>query len=79
MLYLVPTFIGVQATDFGSISDFSSLFISSQHPVFAAGMAYVSMALCGALGLVAVFYVVFSHASVANDTASAPAMPAGVE
>ncbi len=76
MLYLVPTFIGVQATDFDNLSDFSSLFISSQHPVFAAGMAYVSMAICGALGLIAVLYVIFSHASVADDIASADPTPA---
>ena len=79
MLYLVPTFIGVQATDFGNLTDFSSLFISSSHPVFAAGMAYVSMALSGALGLVAVVYVIFFHASVADDVGDAKAATAGGE
>ena len=79
MLYLVPTFIGVQATDFGNLTDFSSLFISSSHPVFAAGMAYVSMGLSGALGLVAVVYVIFFHASVADDVGDAKAATAGGE
>lgn len=77
LLYLVPTFIGVQATDFGNLNDFSSLFISSSHPVFAAGMAYVSMALCGALGLVAVAYVLFFHATVVGDVAVAKATRSG--
>ncbi len=79
MLYLVPTFIGVQATDFKNLDDFSSLFISSSHPVFAAGMAYASMALSGALGLVAVVYVIFFHASVTDDAGDAKAATAGGE
>lgn len=71
LLYLVPTFIGVQATDFGNLDSFSSLFISSSHPVFAAGMAYVSMALAGVLGLAAVVYVLFFHATVSDDIGDA--------
>lgn len=79
LLYLVPTFLGVQATDFANLDDFSSLFISSSHPVFAAGMAYVSMTLCGLLGLVAVVYVLFLHAAVADDVAAAKTTMAGGE
>ncbi len=71
LLYLVPTFVGVQATDFDNLDSFSSIFISSRHPVFAAGMAYVSMAIAGALGLVAVVYVLFFHATVSDDIADA--------
>ncbi len=67
LLYLVPTIAGVQATDFGGISSISSLMISSDHPVFAAGLTYVSMALAGILGLIAVGYVVFFHAAVTAD------------
>ena len=66
-LYLVPTFIGVQATDFGNINGFTSLFISSSHPVFATAMVYVSVVLCGLLGFIAVGYVAFYHASVVPD------------
>ena len=66
-LYLVPTFLGVQATDVGNLDDYSSLFVSSSHPVFAAAMAYVSVALCGILGFIAVGYVAFFHASVVTD------------
>ncbi|HYM14948.1 MAG TPA: hypothetical protein VEZ14_05275 [Dehalococcoidia bacterium] len=67
VLYLVPTLLGVQATDFGNVSTFSKLFISSDHPVFAAALTYANMALAGALGMVAVVYVVFFHASPARD------------
>jgi hypothetical protein len=71
VLYLVPTLLGVQATDFGNVSTFSKLFISSEHPVPAAAITYVNMALAGLLGLVAVCYVLFFHA------ATAPDLPAG--
>jgi hypothetical protein len=77
LLYLVPTFLGVQATVFGNLDDVSSLFISSSHPVFAAGMAYVTMALAGVLGLVAVFYVIFQHATVGPDLPNADAKAGG--
>lgn len=71
ILYLVPTLLGVQATDFGNVDTFSKLFISSEHPVFAAGITYVSMALAGALGLIAVAYVLFFHATAEPDIPSA--------
>lgn len=67
VLYLVPTLLGVQATDFGNISRVSSLFISSEHPVFATGLTYVNMTLAALLGLVAVGYVVFFHAAMTRD------------
>jgi hypothetical protein len=67
VLYLVPTFLGVQATDFQSLHSVSSAMISSDHPTFAAGVAYLNMALAGVLGLVAVGYVVFFHSALAPD------------
>lgn len=67
VLYLVPTFVGVQATDFGNLTGLSSLLVSSSHPVFAAGVSYVTAAIAGVLGLIATVYVVFMHASVAED------------
>ena len=45
----------------------SSLMISSSHPVFAAAITYVNMALAGLLGLIAVGYVVFFHSAVTQD------------
>jgi hypothetical protein len=72
MLYLVPTFLGVQVTDFGGLNRVSSLLVSSSHPVFATGITYVSIALAGVLGLIAVGYVVFFHATVTSDIESAP-------
>jgi hypothetical protein len=77
LLYLVPTILGVQATDFGGIDRISSLMISSEHPVFAAGLAYVNMALAGILGLIAVGYVVFFHAAVTADLPEAAETGAG--
>lgn len=71
VLYLVPTLLGVQATDFGNVSTFSKLFISSDHPVFAAGITYFSMSLAAVLGAVAVTYVIFFHATTAPDLPSA--------
>lgn len=67
MLYLVPTFLGVQITDFTGLDGVSSLLVSSSHPVFAAGITYVSVALASILGMIAVVYVVFFHATVAAD------------
>jgi hypothetical protein len=79
VLYLVPTLLGVQATDFGNVSSFSKLFISSEHPVFATGLTYVNMALAGLLGLVAVGYVVFFHSAMTRDLPEASeTMGAGV-
>ncbi len=77
MLYLIPTFVGVQASAFDNINGFTSLFISSEHPLVATGLAYVSIALCGLLGLVAVGYVVFFHATVAPDLPEGKAEAAG--
>ena len=76
-LYLIPTFIGVQASDFGNINGFSSLLISSQHPVFATAMTYVSLGLCSVLGFIAVGYVVFFHAAVTRDIPEGKAESAG--
>ncbi len=67
VLYLVPTLLGVQASDFGNVSTFGRLFISSDHPVFATGLTYVNMALAGSLGRVGVGYVVFFHSTMTRD------------
>jgi hypothetical protein len=66
-LYLVPTLLGVQASDFGNVSTFSKLFISSEHPVFAAALTYLNMTIAGVLGLVGVGYVVFFHSAMTSD------------
>ena len=70
VLYLVPTLLGVQATDFGNVSAFSKVFISSEHPVFAAAITYVNMALAAVLGATAVAYVIFFPATTAPDLPS---------
>lgn len=72
LLYLVPTFAGVQATDFAGFSSIHSLLVSSNHPIFGAGLTYVNMAIAGVLGLIAAGYVIFFHATpVADSTAPA--------
>lgn len=66
-LYLVPTLLGVQATDFDNVSTFSRLFVSSDHPIFATALTYVNMAAAGTLGLIGVGYVVFFHSAMTRD------------
>ena len=73
LLYLVPELAGVQAATFGNVHGLSSALISSEHPVLAAAFAYISMGLAGALGLVALGYVLFFHAAVAADLPAATA------
>ena len=77
LLYLVPTFIGVQASDFSSVSGISSALISSNHQVLAATMAYISMTIAGILGLIAVGYVIFFHATVIPDLPEASGTAGG--
>lgn len=77
LLYLVPEIAGVQAAGFGNVSGLSSALISSQHPVLAAAFVYISMTLAGLLGLIAVGYVVFFHASVSSDLPEAAATQGG--
>ncbi|HEY5477290.1 MAG TPA: hypothetical protein VIK11_11340 [Tepidiformaceae bacterium] len=77
MLYLVPTFLGVQITDFTGLNRLSSLFVSSSHPVFAAGITYVNVALASILGMIAVVYVIFFHATVTPDIETAPGVGGG--
>jgi hypothetical protein len=57
-LYLVPYFLGVQMTTVGSSisNQFASILVSSQNPTIALSLVYVSQALVGVMGLVAVFY-----------------------
>jgi hypothetical protein len=57
-LYLVPYFLGVQMTTVGSSisNQFASVLVSSQNPTIALALVYVSQALVGVMGLVAVGY-----------------------
>lgn len=72
VLYLVPTLLGVQATDFESINSISSQMISSNHAEFATGLTYLNMGLAGLLGLVAVGYIVFFHSAMSREIDDAP-------
>ncbi len=57
-LYLVPYLLGVQMTMVGSSisNQFASVLVSSQNPTVALALVYVSQALVGMMGLVAVLY-----------------------
>jgi hypothetical protein len=57
-LYLVPYLLGVQMTTVGSSisNQFASILVSSQNPTIALVLVYVSQALVGVMGLVAVIY-----------------------
>jgi hypothetical protein len=79
-LYLVPYFLGVQMTTVGSgiSNQFASVLVSSQNPTIALALVYVSQALVGAMGLVAVIYNlrIASPASRGKADASVAGQPA---
>ena len=57
-LYLVPYFLGSQVTTVSSsiASQLASILVSSQNPTWALALCYVSQALVGVMGLIAVIY-----------------------
>ena len=57
-LYLVPYFLGSQVTTVCSSfsTQLASIFVSSQNPTWALALCYLSQALVGVMGLVAVIY-----------------------
>ncbi len=58
MLYLIPYFFGVQATELSGqhIEGISQALVSSSNPDLALPLCYLSAALAGILGVVAVAY-----------------------
>jgi hypothetical protein len=72
-LYLVPYFLGVQMTTVGSSisNQFASILVSSQNPTIALSLVYVSQALVGVMGLVAVFYNLRIASPVPREKAEA--------
>jgi hypothetical protein len=57
-LYLVPYFLGSQVTTVSSsiATQLASILVSSQNPTWALALCYLSGALVGVMGLVAVVY-----------------------
>ena len=57
-LYIVPYVLGVQLTaiDNDTAKSLASIFVSSQNPDVALPLCYLSGAIAGLLGLVAVYY-----------------------
>ncbi len=58
VLYIVPYFLGVQVTTVGTdgANTLASILVSSQNPDWALPLCYISAAIVGVLGLVAVGY-----------------------
>jgi hypothetical protein len=57
-LYIVPYVLGVQVTSIGadSSNQLAAIFVSSQNTDWSLALCYISAALVGAMGLVAVGY-----------------------
>jgi hypothetical protein len=69
-LYIVPYMIGVQVTQIGtdSSNQLASIFVSSQNLTWAMPLCYLSGALAGILGLVAVAYNLRQASGPAHDS-----------
>jgi hypothetical protein len=69
-LYIVPYMIGVQVTQIGtdSSNQLASIFVSSQNLTWAMPLCYLSGALAGILGLVAVVYNLRQASGPAHDS-----------
>jgi hypothetical protein len=70
LLYIVPYMIGVQVTQIGadSSNQLASIFVSSQNLTWAMPLCYLSGALAGILGLVAVVYNLRQASGPAQDS-----------
>jgi hypothetical protein len=78
-LYLVPYLLGVQVTTVhSSISNqLASVLVSSQNPTIALALCYLSGAIVGVMGLMAVFYNLrMASPASAKAAASAASQPA---
>lgn len=73
-LYFIPYVLGVQANSVaaGQLADISKALVTNTNPVWAVGIAYVSIAIIAVLGGVAVAYVLRTggRAEVAEAPAS---------
>ena len=70
LLYIVPYMIGVQVTQIGadSSNQLASIFVSSQNHAWALPLCYLSGALAGILGVVAVVYNLRQASGPAQDS-----------
>ncbi len=79
LLYFVPYLLGVQASQvaadqFATITQF---LVTNTNPIWAVGLAYVSVALLAIMGAIAVIYVLWTggRPEVSADTAAATPQP----
>ena len=58
LLYFIPYLFGVQAlgVDTGAFATISNFMVTSSNPLWAVGLAYVSIALLAIMGAAAVVY-----------------------
>ena len=77
-LYLVPYFLGSQMTTVASsyATQLSSILVSSQNQTWALVLCYLSGAMVGVMGLVAVAYNLRMASSPPRKTESAAGLPA---
>ncbi len=69
-LYIVPYMLGVQVTQIGTdtSNQLASILVSSLNPTWALPLSYLSGALAGLLGLVAVIYNLRQASGPARDS-----------
>ncbi len=77
-LYFIPYILGVQAAGLGTgqLADISNFMVTSTNPIWAVGIAYVSVALLAIMGAIAVWYTLRTggraEISEANEPAPTP-------
>lgn len=69
-LYFIPFIFGVQANGIatGPVLNVSNFLVTSTNPIWAVGIAYVSVALLAALGAYAVYYVLRTGGRAEEET-----------
>lgn len=62
LFYFVPYMLGVQANavSAGRTADFSNFLVTSSNPIWAVGIAYVSIALLAIMGAIAAGYTILT-------------------
>jgi hypothetical protein len=76
LFYFVPYLLGVQANQIAAdqLGTISQFLVTNTNPIWAVGVAYVSIALIAIMGAVAVIYVLWTggRPEVSADTAATP-------
>jgi hypothetical protein len=72
IFYFVPYVLGVQASQVsaGSIASIGAFLVTNTNPVWAVGMAYLSIALIAVMGAIAVGYALRSGGRAEIETSA---------